>query len=142
MSKKVSEITIMDITERMLKFTLRDEIAEASDYAAYNNGTRDALNEMRADMADMSEEEFNEKYETLSLDKGDERFDLEPDDLKYQYLEGYCNTIEDVLSFLNPAYIYDQITMLSEGIGCGGDCGDCGEDCHEHDHDCGCGHCH
>lgn len=140
-SKKVSEFTIMDITERMLKFTLRDEIAEASDYAAYNNGTRDALNEMRADMVNMSELEFVEKYETLSLDKGDERFDLEEGDPKYQYLEGYCNTIEDVLSFLNPAYIYDQITMLSEGL-CSGDCSDCGEDCHEHDHGCDCGHCH
>ena len=141
MSKKVSEFTVMDITERMLKFTLRDEIAEASDYAAYNDGTRDALNEMRADMVNMTEEEFAEKYETLSLDKGDERFDLDPDDPKYQYLQGYCNTIEDVLSFLNPAYIYDQIEMLAEGL-CGGDCCDCDEDCHEHDHDCDCGHCH
>lgn len=141
MSKKVSEFTVMDITERMLKFTLRDEIAEASDYAAYNDGTRDALNEMRADMVNMTEEEFTEKYETLSLDKGDERFDLDPDDPKYQYLQGYCNTIEDVLSFLNPAYIYDQIEMLSEGL-CGGDCCDCDEDCHEHDHDCDCGNCH
>ena len=147
-NKKVSEITIMDITEKMLNFTLRDEITEASKYAEYNAGTRDALNEMREDMQKMTEEEFTEKYEERSLEKGDESFELEEGDPKAQYIEGYCNTIEDVLSLLNPAYIYDQMTMLAEGFdsecGCGCDCDACGEDCHEHehDHDCDCGHCH
>ena len=48
--KKVCELTIMDITERMLGFTTRDETAEASGYSDYNTGTRDALTEMREDM--------------------------------------------------------------------------------------------
>lgn len=136
-NKKVSEITIMDITERMLNFTLRDEIAKAADYAEYNNGTRDALKEMREDMQNMTELEFVEKYDEVSMEKGDELFDLDEEDPRAQYLTGYCNTIEDVMSFINPAYIYDQMSMLSEGIDC-----ECGEDFHEHDHNCDCGHCH
>lgn len=133
--KKVSEITIMDITERMLNFTLRDEIAEASDYEQYNKGSRDALNEMREDMQNMTETDFAEKYDEVSLEKGDELFDLNEDDPKAQYLTGYCNTIEDVMSLINPAYIYDQMSMLAEGI-------ECDEDSYEHDHGCNCGHCH
>lgn len=136
-NKKVSEITIMDITERMLNFTLREEIAKAADYAKYNDGTRDALNEMREDMQNMTELEFVEKYDEVSMEKGDELFDLDEEDPRAQYLTGYCNTIEDVMSFINPAYIYDQMSMLAEGMDC-----ECGEEFHEHDHDCDCGHCH
>lgn len=139
--KKVSEITIMDITERMLNFTMRNEIAEAADYAKYNDGTRDALNEMREDMQNMTETEFIKKYDEVSLIKGDELFDLDEEDPKAQYLTGYCNTVEDVMSFINPAYTYDQMSMLAEGIECECGCDECSEDCHDHDHSCGCEHC-
>ena len=61
--KKVCELTIMDITERMLGFTTRDEIAEASGYSDYNTGTRDALTEMREDMQKLTEKEFVSKYD-------------------------------------------------------------------------------
>lgn len=114
--RKVCELTIMDITERMLSFHSRDEIAAAADYAEYNTGTCDALREMRADMEKLTEEEFITKYDELSLEKGDALFGLEEDDPKAQYLQGYCSIIEDVLSFINPGYTYDQMTMLETGI--------------------------
>ena len=151
--KKVCELTIMDITERMLSFHSRDEIAAAADYAAYNADTCDALKEMRADMEKLTEAEFIEKYDERSLVKGDELFGLEDDDPKAQYLQGYCSIIEDVLSFLNPGYTYDQMTMLEQGIEFDeafeeafyGDM----EHPHHHDDDddeggcgCGCGHHH
>ncbi len=147
--RKVCELTIMDITERMLSFHRRDEIAEASDYAEYNTGTCDALNDMRADMETLTEAEFIQKYDELSLEKGDELFGLEEDDPKAQYLQGYCSIIEDVLSFINPGYTYDQMTMLETGI----EFDDAFEeafygDMEHHPHDdeeddeCGCGHHH
>ena len=149
--RKVCELTIMDITERMLSFHRRDEIAEASDYAEYNSGTCDALNDMRADMEKLTEAEFIQKYDELSLEKGDELFGLEEDDPKAQYLQGYCSIIEDVLSFINPGYTYDQMTMLETGI----EFDDAFEeafygDMEHHPHDdeeddecgCGCGHHH
>ena len=146
--RKVCELTIMDITERMLSFHRRDEIAEASDYTEYNTGTCDALNDMRADMETLTEAEFIQKYDELSLEKGDELFGLEEDDPKAQYLQGYCSIIEDVLSFINPAYTYDQMTMLEEGIEFDEEFeqafyGD--TDHHHHDDEednCGCGHHH
>ena len=149
--RKVCELTIMDITERMLSFHRRDEIAEASDYAEYNTGTCDALNDMRADMETLTEAEFIQKYDELSLEKGGELFGLEEDDPKAQYLQGYCSIIEDVLSFINPGYTYDQMTMLETGI----EFDDAFEeafygDMEHHPHDdeeddecgCGCGHHH
>lgn len=137
--KKVSELTMMDITERMLNFTTRDGIADAAGYEKYNEGSRDVLNDMREDMQKMTEEEFIEKYDEVSMVKGDELFGIPEDDPKAQYLTGYCNTLEDVMSFINPAYIYDQMTMLEEGMECEYDCDSCGE---EHSHGCDCGHCH
>lgn len=142
--RNASELTIMDITERMLNFTLRQEILDAEEVAEYNNGSRDALREMREDMQFMTEKEFISKYEEISLEKGDELFELEPDAPRAQYLDGYCNTIEDVLSFLNPAYIFDRVAELAEGI----DLDEIdmdeifGDDGHHHDCDCGCGHHH
>ena len=145
----VSELTIMDITYRMLTFHLRDEIAEASDYAAYNSGTCDALNDMRADMEKMTESEFVSKYDEISLEKGDELFGLDEDDPKAQYLQGYCSIIEEVLSLINPGYTYDQMTMLEEGIEFDEAFEEAfyGDSEHYHrdgddDDDCGCGHHH
>ena len=141
--RKVCELTIMDITERMLSFHSRDEIA-AADYSEYNTGTCDALKEMRLDMEKLTEAEFIQKYDELSLEKGDELFGLEEDEPKAQYLQGYCSIIEDVLSFINPGYTYDQMTMLEEGI----EFDDAFEEAfyggmehphHEDDKECGCG---
>ena len=144
--RKVCELTIMDITERMLSFHSRDEIAAAADYAEYNNGTCDALKEMRADMEKLTEADFIQKYDEISLEKGDELFGLEEDDPKAQYLQGYCSIIEDVLSFINPGYTYDQMTMLDQGIAFDEEFeaafyGDAEHHCHDGD-DCGCGHHH
>lgn len=145
--RKVCELTIMDITERMLSFHSRDEIAAAADYAEYNTGTCDALREMRLDMEKLTEAEFIQKYDELSLEKGDELFGLEDDDPKSQYLQGYCSIIEDVLSFINPGYTYDQMTMLEEGIEFDEAFEEAfyGDREHHHDDDecdCGCGHHH
>lgn len=114
--KKVSELTILDIAERMLEFHRRDEIAEASDYAEYNRGTCDALGDMREDMEKLTERQFISKYDELSLERGDELFGLDEDDPKAQYLQGYCSIIEDVLSMINPGYTYDQMAILETGI--------------------------
>lgn len=146
--RKVCELTIMDITERMLAFHARDEIAEASGFADYNAGTCDALTEMREDMERLSENGFVAKYDEISLEKGDELFGLDEEDSRAQYLQGYCSIIEDVMSLINPGYTYDQMTMLEEGI----DFDEAFEeafygDGHRHSHDddddgeCGCG-CH
>ena len=148
--RKVCELTIMDITERMLSFHSRDEIAAAADYAEYNNGTCDALKEMRADMEKLTEEEFVSKYDEISLEKGDELFELDEEAPRAQYLQGYCNTVEDVMSFINPAYIYDQMTMLEEGIEFDEEFEAAfysGMEHHHHDEEdgdcgCGCGHHH
>jgi hypothetical protein len=151
--KKVYELTIMDITERMLQFHAREDIAEAVGFSDYNKGTCDALTQMREDMRELTESEFIAKYDEISLEKGDELFELDEDDDRAQYLQGYCSIIEDVLSFINPGYTYDQMTMLEEGI-------DFDEEFeaafygsseyHRHDADdddedgcdCGCGHHH
>lgn len=143
--RKVCELTIMDITERMLSFHSRDEIAAAADYAEYNNGTCDALKEMRADMEKLTEADFIQKYDEISLEKGDELFGLEEDDPKAQYLQGYCSIIEDVLSFINPGYTYDQMTMLEQGIAFDEEFEAAFYGDAEHRHggdDCGCGHHH
>lgn len=154
--KKVCELTIMDITERMLMFHSRDEIAEASDYAEYNSGTCDALTDMRTDMEKLDEDEFISRYDEISLEKGDELFGLDEEDPKAQYLQGYCSIIEDVLSMINPGYTYDQMTMLKEGVLFDEEFEEAfygGMEHHHHDDDyddddddddcdCGCGHHH
>ena len=148
--RKVCELTIMDITERMLRFHAREDIVDAVGFADYNQGTCDALKQMRADMELLSEAEFIEKYDELSLETGDEVFGLEEDDPRAQYLQGFCSIIEDVLSLINPAYTYDQMKMLEEGIEFDedfeaafyGDLEHHHHDDDEDDCDCGCGHHH
>lgn len=114
--KKVADLTLMDITERMLHFSLRNDIADVAGYASYNDGVGDALTEMRRDMQVMTEAEFAAKYEQISLEKGDEMFELDEDDPQTQYIQGYCSTIEDILNFINPAKMYEEMEMLREGI--------------------------
>lgn len=115
--KKVAELTIMDITERMLDFSMYGGIADASDcLTGYNDGTIDALTEMRRDMEKMTESEFVAKYEEISIEKGDGIFELDEDDPQIEYIQGYCSTVEDILHFINPSKIYEDMTMLREGI--------------------------
>ncbi len=147
--RKVCELTIMDITKRMLGFHAREDIADAVGFEDYNRGTCDALTEMREDMETLTEAEFIGKYDEISLEKGDELFGLDEDDPRAQYLQGYCSIIEDVLSFINPAYTYDQMTMLEEGIEFDEDfeAAFYGDLPHSHqdgddDDDCCCGHHH
>ena len=148
--RKVCELTIMDITERMLLFHAREDIVDAVGFADYNQGTCDALRQMRADMELLSEAEFIEKYDEISLETGDEVFGLDEDDSRAQYLQGFCSIIEDVLSMINPAYTYDQMKMLEEGIEFDedfeaafyGDLEHHHHDDDEDDCDCGCGHHH
>lgn len=114
--KKVADLTLMDITERMLHFALRNDIADVAGYASYNDGVSDALTEMRRDMQVMTEAEFVTAYERISLEKGDEMFALDEDDPQTQYIQGYCSTVEDILNFINPAKMYEEMEMLREGI--------------------------
>lgn len=114
--KKVADLTLLDITERMLHFALRNDIADVAGYASYNDGVGDALTEMRRDMQVMTESEFVAKYEQVSLEKGDEIFELDEDDPQAQHIQGYCSTIEDILNFINPAKMYEETEMLREGI--------------------------
>lgn len=115
--KKVSELTIIDITERMLNFSMFSGIVDDSEYStSYNDGKIDALTEMRRDMENMTESEFVAKYEEVSIEKGDEMFELDEDDPQVEYIQGYCSMVEDILNFINPSKIYDEINMLRDGI--------------------------
>ena len=145
--KLVCQITVLDIAQRMLAFHSRDEIAEAADYAEYNAGTCDALKEMCDDMKNLTQTGFIEKYDEISLEKGDELFGLDEDDPRAQYLQGYCSIIEDVLSMINPGYTYDQMTMLEQGIAFDeafeeAFYGDTEHHRHDDEEDCCCGHHH
>lgn len=122
--KKVADLTLMDITERMLHFALRNDIADVAGYASYNDGVSDALTEMRRDMQVMTEAEFAAEYEGISLEKGDEMFALDEDEPRAQYIQGYCSTVEDILNFINPAKLYDEMMMLREGIVPSGELGE------------------
>lgn len=123
--KKVADLTLVDIIERMLHFAMCQESADTSDYiSGYNDGVSDALTEMRRDMEALTEAEFVAKYEEISLEKGDEMFLLGEDDPKGQYVQGYCSTIEDILNFINPAKLYDEMMMLREGIVPSGELGE------------------
>ena len=115
--KTVSELTIMDITERMLNFSMFSGIADASDCpGSYNDGVIDALTEMRRDMENMTERKFVAKYEEVSIEKGNDMFELEDDDPQAEYIQGYCSAVEDILNLINPSKLYDEINMLREGI--------------------------
>ena len=115
--KKISELTIQEITERMLQFAMCSEIVDASDYPeSYNDGICDALTEMKRDMDTLTETQFVTKYEEAALEKGDEMIELDEDDDRVPYIEGYCSTVEDVLNMIRPARLYDQMKMLEDGV--------------------------
>ena len=125
-NKTVSELTIMEITRRMLQFAGSSEMAAAEDYpASYGRGMSDALIEMRGDMERLTEAAFTEKYEEAAMEKGDEILAVseycenDGDDEKLEYLQGYCSAVEDVLNLINPSRLYDQMTALREGIDSG-----------------------
>lgn len=121
--RRVSELTIMEITRRMLQFASNSELVDAADYPeSYNRGVSDALIEMRGDMERLTEAQFIEKYEEASLNKGDEIFAVseycenDGEDAQIEYLQGYCSAVEDILNMISPSRLYDQMTMLREGI--------------------------
>ena len=62
--RKISELTIADITERMLQFAMCSELVDASDFPeSYNEGISDALTEMRRDMDTLTERQFNSVHD-------------------------------------------------------------------------------
>lgn len=125
-NKTVAELTIMEITRRMLQFAGSSEMAAAEDYPeSYGRGMSDALIEMRGDMERLTEAAFTKKYEEAAMEKGDEILAVseycenDGDDEKLEYLQGYCSAVEDVLNLISPSRLYDQMTALREGIDSG-----------------------
>lgn len=121
--RPVSELTIMEIARRMLQFSANSELVDAADYPeSYNRGISDALIEMRGDMERLTEAQFIEKYEEAAMNKGDEIFAVseyceeDGDDEKIEYLQGYCSAVEDILNLISPSRLYEQMTMLREGV--------------------------
>ncbi|MBQ1414077.1 MAG: hypothetical protein IIY93_12930 [Clostridia bacterium] len=115
--RKISELTIADITERMLQFAMCSELVDASDFPeSYNEGISDALTEMRRDMDTLTERQFISKYEEASLEKGDELISLDEDDERVEYIQGYCSTVDDVLHMIDPTRLYDEMRMMQDGM--------------------------
>lgn len=111
-NKKLAEFTLLDVVERQINFIKTNTIFDRKDFETYNEGSLLALNEMLADVREMAEDEFTNKYLNImrKLDDQFEGFEEEEfnDKGEVDKLSGYNNTIISIMKCINPQYEYDS----------------------------------
>ncbi len=105
--KKVMQITIEDIIERKIQFTITNTIFDKIEFKENDDGELLAYHEMLVDIKLMSEDAFINKYfETIK--KIQRQFDNQDiSENKIEKMSGYNNAIVSILELINPIYKYD-----------------------------------
>lgn len=105
---KLNQFTLVDIIERKIDFTKTNTIFDKIDFKENDEGEMLAYNEMLADVKEMKENEFVNKYlniiKKLAVQFENEEFD---DKSEVEKMSGYNNAIISILKCINPIYEYD-----------------------------------
>lgn len=114
-NKKMIKLTISDIIERKIRFTINNNIFDKIEFKENDEGELLAYNEMLVDIKIMNENEFISKYLKL-IQKIKRQFENEEilcyKDIKQ--ISGYNNAIVSILQLINPIYEYDLNSKKDE----------------------------
>jgi hypothetical protein len=105
-SKKMNQFTLLDIIERQIHFTNKNNIFDKKEYQDYDEGRLMAYNEMLVDVKVMGENEFVSKY-LIVINKLKTWFENSADEREIEKMSGYNNAIVSILKCVNPIYEYD-----------------------------------
>ena len=109
-NKKMTEFTLVDVIERQIHFIKTNTLFDRKEYETYNEGSLLALNEMLADVEEMSEDEFTNKYLNILRKLADQFEEFREDEFKDEgevdKLSGYNNSIVSIMMCINPHYQY------------------------------------
>lgn len=99
---------MVDVIERKIHFTKTNTIFDKTDFKDNDEGEMLAYNEMLADVKEMKETEFVNKYLNIT-EKLAARFEVEAfnDKSEVEKMSGYNNAIVSILKCINPIYQYD-----------------------------------
>lgn len=102
------QLTIEDIIERKIQFTITNSIFDKIEYKENDEGELLAYNEMLVDIKIMGEDTFINKYFEI-IKKIGRQFENEEilDAKKIENMSGYNNAIVSILELINPIYKYD-----------------------------------
>ena len=107
-NKELTQFTLIDVIERRIHFTRTNTIFDKIDFKDYKEGEILAYNEILADVKEMKENEFVNKYlnikTKLAVQFENEEFD---DKKEVEKMSGYNNAIVTILECINPIYGYD-----------------------------------
>jgi len=107
-NKELTQYTLIDVIERKIHFTRTNTIFDKIDFKDYNEGEILAYNEILADVKEMKENEFVNKYlnirKILAVQFENEDFD---DKKEVERMSGYNNAIVYILECINPIYGFD-----------------------------------
>lgn len=107
-NKKMMEFTLIDVIERQIIFTETNTVFDKKDFEDYNAGKFTAYNEMKADVKELNEDEFVEKYlkKMKRLSKQVEKEEI-GDTREVERLSGYNNAIVSIMMFIDPIFEYE-----------------------------------
>lgn len=105
--KKLNEFTLVDVIEREIHFTNTNTIFDKTDFKDYDEGKLLAYNQMLADLKEMKESEFINKYLNI-IKRIAIQFENEEitDDREIEKMSGYNNAVVSILKCINPIYEY------------------------------------
>lgn len=106
--KKLNQFTLVDVIERKIHFTKTNTIFDKIDFKDNDEGEMLAYSEMLADVKEMKENEFVNKYLTI-IKKLAVQFENEEfyDKSEVEKMSGYNNAIVSILKCINPIFEYD-----------------------------------
>ncbi len=107
-NKKLSHFTLVDVIDRKIYFTNTNTIFDKTDFKDNDEGELLAYHQMLADVKEMNENEFVNKYLNI-VKKITVQFKNEEikDEKEIEKVSGYNNAIVSILKCINPLYEYE-----------------------------------
>ena len=107
-NKKLSHFTLVDVIKRKIHFTNTNTIFDKIDFKDNDEGELLAYRQMLADVKEMNENEFLNKYLNI-VKKITVQFENEEikDEKEIEKVSGYNNAIVSILKCINPLYEYE-----------------------------------
>ncbi|MBP1967152.1 hypothetical protein [Paenibacillus aceris] len=99
---------MVDVIERKIRFTKTNTIFDKTDFNDNDEGELQAYNEMLADIKEMKEIEFVNKYLNI-INKISVQFEGNQitDGNEIEKMSGYNNAVVSILKCINPIYEYE-----------------------------------
>ncbi|MFD1849709.1 hypothetical protein [Oceanobacillus bengalensis] len=103
----MTQFTLVDVIERKIHFTKTNTIFDKTDFKDNVEGALLAYNEMLADVKEMKENEFVNKYIKIIKKLAVQFEDEFNDKREIEKMSDYNNAIVSILKCINPIYEYD-----------------------------------